>query len=168
MGTARAIQRPAIAPAPGVAARGAHTPGRVRPATTVRLVLPASAASLEPARATVRRALRAGGWRPEAVEPVVLAVSEALGNAVQHGSEPGARIVLAMSVTGRRARVRVIDHGRSGALCPEVPPAPPAPSSEHGRGLIIMAAIARSVSVRRRVRGTEGRLAFTEDRLRAA
>lgn len=169
MGTARAIHRPATAPAPGVAGRRVPAaPGRARAGTTARLVLPAGHESLEAGRAAVRRALRAEGWRPEAVEPVVLAVSEALGNAVEHGSVAGARVVLAISAAGRRARVRVIDHGRPGASCPLEPPAPPSLASEHGRGLIIMAAIARSLEVHRRANGTELRLAFTEGRLRGA
>ena len=154
MGTAGAIRARTAGPRTAVPA------GAPRP-TRERLALPAARESLEPGRALVRRALRSEGWEAEQAERVVLAVSEALTNAVEHGSSPGAAVVVEVAVTSARAGVRIVDAGRPGSAPPAALGAPPPSSSEHGRGLLIMRALADRLEIRRAGRGTDVRLAFT-------
>ena len=54
------------------------------------LRLRADVRSLAPGRDAVRRTLRREGWEEEPAELVVLAVCEALTNAIEHGSPAGA------------------------------------------------------------------------------
>lgn len=154
MGTAGAIR------AHG-AERGAATLPGAPAGTRERWALLAVRESLEPGRSLVRRALRREGWEAESVERVVLAVSEALTNAVEHGSSPGAAVVVEVVAAAGRASVRVIDAGRPGSAPPAALRTPPSPSSEHGRGLIIMRALSDRLEIRRSGRGTDVRLAFT-------
>jgi serine/threonine-protein kinase RsbW len=53
------------------------------------------------------------GFDPERIEDLKLAVSEAVNNAIDHGSKRQAHmpIDVAFSVTGEHLEVRVIDHG---------------------------------------------------------
>lgn len=129
-----------------------------------RRVLPACRGSLPPGRSFVCDALRREGWGDEALGDVAIAVSEALTNAVEYGSEPGAPVVVEVAVRSRRARVRIVDEGRAGSCTPAPLRAAPPPSSVHGRGLIIMAALADALEVRRAGSGTEVRLAFSRAR----
>jgi serine/threonine-protein kinase RsbW len=129
------------------------------PATAV-LRLRAELAALEPARAQIRRVLREEGWGGEAEEGVLLAASEALTNAIEHGSETGAIVEMELEASPERVLLRVIDGGRRGSTAPLGPrPAPP-PSSERGRGLLIMRALAERLEVREAGAGTELRLEF--------
>jgi serine/threonine-protein kinase RsbW len=132
------------------------------PRTATLLRLRAEPAAIAAGRDAVRAALRAAGWNDEAVELAVLAADEALANAVGHGSLPGAPIEVAVTVAagGAVAEVLVTDRGRPGARAPLGVPAPPPPSSDHGRGLIIMGALADELEVRRAGRGTRVRLRF--------
>ncbi len=154
MGTARAIPARTLQP------RAVVSPAAPQ-ATTERLALRAVGESLEPGRSLVRRALRRQGWEAESVDRVVLAVSEALTNAVEHGSSPGAPVLIEVAATAGRARVRVVDSGRPGSHPPAALRAPPPASSEHGRGLIIMGALADRLEIRPSGRGTDLRLAFS-------
>jgi anti-sigma regulatory factor (Ser/Thr protein kinase) len=124
------------------------------------LSFPAHPGSLAGARGAVRGALVREGWDEEVVELAVLAVCEALTNAVEHGSAPGDPIEVEIAAGEARAEVRVTDRGRPGSAPPVRIPAPPPLSSEHGRGLIIMRELADALEIRRAGRGTEVLLAF--------
>jgi serine/threonine-protein kinase RsbW len=113
--------------------------------------------SLAPARASLAAALRRGGWEGEDGGRVLLVASEALSNAIEHGSLPGAPVEVAIEVGPDRVDLRVHDDGRPGAAG-WTPPGPPAPESLRGRGLLIMAALADELDVRPAGRGTELRL----------
>ena len=89
----------------------------------------------------------------------LLAVQEALVNAVEHGSLPGAPIDVDVAVDGRRARVRVRG-GRPGSASPSGPPAAPLPSQAHGRGRMIMKALAQRYDTRSSGAGTLVELVF--------
>ena len=132
-----------------------------RPEHTL-LRLTAEPAALREGRDAVRDALLRAGWAREGVELVVLAVDEALANAIEHGSVPGAPVEVGIAVApgGASAEVRVTDRGRPGARAPRGVPAPPPPSSDHGRGLIIVGALADALEIRRAGRGTRLRLRF--------
>jgi anti-sigma regulatory factor (Ser/Thr protein kinase) len=127
-----------------------------------RLRLTAGHAALTAGRDAVRDALRLAGWGAEGVELAVLAVDEALANAIEHGSLPGAPVEVRIAVApdGATAEVRVTDRGRPGARPPRGIPPPPPPTSDHGRGLIIMGALADELEIRRAGRGTRLRLRF--------
>lgn len=127
---------------------------------STRLRFPAERGSLAEARAAVRLALRREGWDDEGTELVVLAVCETLANAIEYGSTPGETVEIEIAAGSDRAEVRVTDHGRPGARPPAEIPAPPGPSAEHGRGLIIMSALADVLDIRPSGRGTEVRLGF--------
>ena len=128
---------------------------------SARLRFPADLKSLADARDAVRRTLRREGWGGEGAEFAVLAVCEALANAIEHGSMPDDPIDVEIAATAAHAEIRVTDRGRPGAARPVGIPAPPPPSAEHGRGLLIMSELADALEIRRAGHGTEVRLAFT-------
>ena len=130
------------------------------PATIARLRLPADLGSLADGRDAVRRALLREGWERERVELVVLAVCEALTNAIEHGSVPGEPVEIEIAAAADHAEIRVTDRGRPGAARPLGVPAPPPPTAERGRGLIIMGALADSLQIGLAGRGTGVRLRF--------
>jgi anti-sigma regulatory factor (Ser/Thr protein kinase) len=127
---------------------------------STRLCFPAERGSLAEARAAVRLALRRERWDDEGTELVVLAICETLTNAIEHGSVPDDPIEIEIAATAAHAEIRVTDSGRPGAGPPTGIPAPPPPSAERGRGLIIMSELADALEIRRAGRGTEVRLQF--------
>ena len=128
---------------------------------STRLCFPAERGSLAEARAAVRLALRRERWDEEGGELVVLAVCEALTNAIEYGSAPGETVEIEIAADSSHAEICVADRGRPGAAPPVGIPAPPPPSAEHGRGLIIMSELADALEIRRAGHGTEVRLQFT-------
>ena len=115
--------------------------------------------ALAPARAALAAARERGGWDGEDGARVMLVASEALSNAIEHGSVPGARVELAVSVTPEGVDLVVRDAGRPGRRG-WAPPGPPAPDSLRGRGLLIMRALADRLDLRAGEAGTELRLGF--------
>jgi anti-sigma regulatory factor (Ser/Thr protein kinase) len=92
------------------------------------------------ARALVRRTLKRWSM-PGLLEPVTLAVSELVANAVRHGRPP-----VALTLSRRRGQVRVGVHD-------EAPAAPakrqePDADAESGRGLLIVEELADDTGVR--------------------
>jgi len=129
--------------------------------TSATARVPADLEALAAVRNRLAAALTAERWSDDAAIRVMTASTEALANAVEHGSGPGARVEMAFRVTRRAAAVRVTDAGRPG--CPaeldDEPEAPPE-ASTHGRGRLLMRALADEVRVRHRGLGTEVRLGF--------
>jgi anti-sigma regulatory factor (Ser/Thr protein kinase) len=82
------------------------------------------------------------GWPPEGAGRVLLASTEALANAIEHGSPEGGRVELELSVTTDRVGLRVVDEGRPGVPVPVYPADPPPVTSPRGRGLIIIRGLA--------------------------
>jgi anti-sigma regulatory factor (Ser/Thr protein kinase) len=92
------------------------------------------------ARALTRRTMRR--WSlPGLLEPVTLAVSELVANAVRHGRPP-----VAMSLSRLRGRVRVEVHDEAPARTVDRPS--PAEGAESGRGLLIVEALADGTGIR--------------------
>ncbi|HET6691483.1 MAG TPA: ATP-binding protein [Miltoncostaeaceae bacterium] len=139
-----------------------HIRGTPRRTGGAHLHLAAEAGAIATGREAVRETLREAGWATEGVELAVLAADEALANAIEHGSPPGATVEIATTVAagGAVAEVVVTDRGRPGVRAPVGVPAAPPPSSDHGRGLIIMSALADELEVGRAGRGTRVRLRF--------
>ncbi len=102
----------------------------------------------------VRRRLR--GWLTrhgfgESSGEIVLAVSEALNNAIEHAyREPGGTVRLHVSVDGGPLRVEVADRGRWRE---------PVPNTERGRGIMLMKSMMDSVEIESNGDGTTVRLA---------
>lgn len=131
------------------------------PLVTVQAGVPASPPATRTLVDWVAAGLETAGWpRGDRVD-VVLAVDEAVQNAVEHGSEPEAPVSVELSATGECAEVRVRDHGRAGAGTPSGPPATPDEHSIRGRGRIIMAALADDARWRPHGSGTEVELRFS-------
>ena len=122
--------------------------------------LPAKHESLARVRSELTSALAGAGWTSEPISRVLVAVGEAVTNAVEHGSEGAATVQLEATVEGDHATIRVSDEGCEGHACPQSAPSPPPISSLRGRGLVMIHALADDVRIRRSGRGTEVRLRF--------
>ncbi len=124
------------------------------------VLIPADLASIAVVRAAIQTALSDRGWDGDAAQGVVLATSEAVANAVEHGSLPGELVEVVHQVGGREATVRVLDSG--GATCWDraLTPEPPSTKAARGRGLAIIRALAHHVEIHPAGRGTELRLDF--------
>lgn len=104
------------------------------PVEEVQLELAPDLTAASQARRQTRQAL--GRWRlADLTDPVLLAVSELVGNAVRHGRPP---VDLLLRRTGRSVRLEVHDE----ASAPEQPLPAPDPDAESGRGLLIVDAVA--------------------------
>ncbi len=123
--------------------------------------VPAELAALAEVRSSLADALGCEGWTGETAARVLTACTEAMANALAHGSRPGAGVDVAFTVSATAIRVWVLDEGRSGREAPLGAPGAPPPSSPNGRGLPLMHALADDVRVRRHGRGTEVRLGFS-------
>lgn len=115
------------------------------------LVVDASPALLAVVRGGVEAWLKNLRWRPTDVRPVVSAVSEAAGNAMEHAyrtEEPGTvtvELAVERGPAGRRVRVAVSDRG-------SWRPAGSVPG--RGNGIALMSALMAEVRVDRLPGGT--------------
>jgi serine/threonine-protein kinase RsbW len=106
------------------------------------MVLPSRASALGDARRFVDEWAARAGFSGPAREEISLAVTEAVSNAIRHGSPAGEadHVELDVEQEGPRLVVTVRDHGP-----PFQPPTPslpdPATYAEHGRGLFLMQAL---------------------------
>jgi DNA-binding NarL/FixJ family response regulator len=102
------------------------------------LELPHDVLAPREARAVVRQLLRGWGYH-ELVDDAALVVSELVTNAVEHTDSSCAMLV---NRSGRGVRIEVRDEG---AGTPD--PRPQSATAEHGRGLMIVSALARAWGV---------------------
>jgi anti-sigma regulatory factor (Ser/Thr protein kinase) len=105
----------------------------------VHAALPADLTAPRQARELTRGALRRWSLL-NLLEPVTLAVSELVANAVRHGRPP-----VALSLNRRRGRVHVEVHDEAPAALVEQQS--PAEDAESGRGLLIVQGLAEDVGV---------------------
>ncbi|WP_191093892.1 ATP-binding protein [Nocardia colli] len=121
----------------------AQLPGGAEPdpPTPLELVITADAGELSAVRAALREWLDRAQVRADQGVDIVLAVSEACTNAVEHGHQgDGGVIRLRVWILNDRLRVTVADTGRW-----QPPPASAQPY--RGRGLPVMQALMDSVTV---------------------
>ena len=101
-------------------------------------------------------------WPAGGSARVLLASTEALTNAIEHGSRPGATVRVDLTITPDRADVVVIDQGRAGiAEIPQVPSVAPPATATRGRGLIIISRLADEFDLRPCGEGTEVSVVFS-------
>ncbi len=125
------------------------------------VLIPADTVSIGVVRAAVCQALRDQNWSDDAVRRVALATSEAVANAVEHGSTVGELVEVVFQVGDEDAQIRVLDSGRTDTQWSPPPiPTPPPHTATRGRGLSIISALAQKVEFRAAGRGTELRLDF--------
>jgi anti-sigma regulatory factor (Ser/Thr protein kinase) len=122
--------------------------------------VPARFEAVASLRSRVGAALVRQGWNQEQLGRVTLATTEALANAVGHGSTSDGRVGIAFRVTAETAWVRVIDEGRSDAFVPAGHPTAPPLDSESGRGRLLMRALSDGYLSRSAGQGTEVVLQF--------
>lgn len=110
------------------------------PDDAVHVDLPPDLTAAGAAREQTRAALRR--WRlPDLLDPVALAVSELVSNAVRHGRPP---VVMLLRRTSRNVRVEVHDE----APAHDVPTVPAlSAEAESGRGLLIIDALSGDTGV---------------------
>lgn len=125
------------------------------------VLIPADLVSIAVVRAAICQALRDHGWGDEACHRVMLAASEAVANAVEHGSHEGELVEVVYQVGDEDAQLRILDSGGNAGWTPPATPQAPPSSATRGRGLSIINALAQKMEFRSAGRGTELRLDFT-------
>ncbi|MFI6001502.1 ATP-binding protein [Streptomyces sp. NPDC051366] len=127
--------QPAGAPASVSAPVPAPAPARVR--SFARWAVEPTAVAVPLLRARVRAVLE--GWRiaAEAVDVLLLAVSELAANVVRHAAAATGRMRVAVAFGGGWLRLEVADQGARLSRLPH-PAAEIAPDAESGRGLLIV------------------------------
>lgn len=124
------------------------------------LRIPAEHSAVPFVRCTIVALLIREGWDAESASRILLASSEAISNAIDHGSPADGAVHIAFMVCEEHADLTVRDEGRPGTELPAVPTEPPAPESTSGRGLLILGRLSQELEVRRVGRGTEVHAGF--------
>lgn len=127
------------------------------------VLVPAAVRSVGVVRAALRAALDDHQWETEPAFRVLMATTEAVANAVEHGSEPGDLIEVTYQVTDVQCFVRVLDGGRGRGWHPPDAPRVPPTDAERGRGLVIIESHTQHVEARRSGTGSEIRMNFSRD-----
>ncbi len=131
--------------------------------TSASAHVPADLAALGAVRSHLAEALACERWSADASSRVLIASTEALANALEHGSAPGAGVDVTFTVTDETAWVRVLDSGCPGREAPLDDPLAPPVTSTGGRGRLLMRALADQMRVSRHGQGTEVQLGFGRD-----
>lgn len=131
---------------------------------TIAWRLPRDAASVPVIRQLLDTSLRTLGVEPQIREDIQLMLSEACSNVIQH-AVPSDDYLVRTELTRDRCVIKVVDAG-SGFDFSAAPS--PSSTSEHGRGLLIMQALADNIHfVNRHEQGSivclEKTLRFVED-----
>ena len=121
--------------------------------------IPADHAALLGVRDALTDALTVCDWTREEAFRVLVCADEAFANALSHGSASGSPIDIRFTVGGHRA-VLLVGDARARTAPIQTPTTPPTETSENGRGLLLMHALADVFRVWRRPAGTLVALAF--------
>ena len=130
-------------------------------ATAVRFSadIPADLSELAAARDALADALTECGWSAEDTFRVLICADEAMANALVHGSGPAGVVGVRFRVDATAAAVAIGDEHGAGETISHTTELP-APSEEHGRGLILMRALADAFRIHRHPGGTTVGLVF--------
>jgi serine/threonine-protein kinase RsbW len=110
-----------------------------RPPQTHRLEIPSAVGSLHQARLFVDAIAREAGFLDADREAICLAVTEAVSNAIRHGSPLGNNDVVELVVADYPARLVVTVHDNGAGFVPEGFALPdPLSFVDHGRGLYLI------------------------------
>jgi len=118
------------------------------------LRVPADLAVVGFVRSALAAVLAREEWPADGAARMLLASTEAVTNAIEHGSPLGGAVEVGLIVTTERAEVRVLDQGRPGIPCPVIPRVAPPPTHTRGRGLLIISRLADDVDLRSSGLGT--------------
>lgn len=123
--------------------------------------VPATLRSLTFVRCALALVLDREPWSPEDAGRLLLAASEAVSNAIEHGS-PDEHGHIEIQVVVRRdgATLIVTDEGAGGEPAIDTASDPPSPTSPRGRGIPIMRSLSDSIAVSRVGRGTRVTMFF--------
>ncbi len=124
------------------------------------LRIPAEHSAVPFVRHTIVALLTREGWDAESASRILLASSEAISNAIDHGSSAGGAVHVELMVCDEHADLTVRDEGRPGAALPTLPQRAPAPEAISGRGLLIMGRLSQRLELRRVGDGTEVNAGF--------
>ncbi len=133
----------------------------VAPGVPSVILVPAKLRSISVVRTAIRHALDRSGWDHESASQVVLAVSEATANAVEHGSRPGELVEVVYAIDRDAASIRILDEGHGPVWIPPREHRLPAHHSDRGRGLYLIHELADRLEIVTNGPGTELRLHFT-------
>jgi serine/threonine-protein kinase RsbW len=135
----------------GMAAHRKQSRPVAYPGEPVDLEIPPSSVHLAALRRAARGAL--GGLSEDAVADVLLALDEAVSNAIRHGSRGGRPIRVGVAVRDGWIEISVQDYGPTPRV-PPLPDDPPAPLAPGGRGLWLILQVADEVRLTRVGEGT--------------
>ncbi len=124
------------------------------------VTLPADIESISLLRSVLRVALDEYHWEDEPKFRVLLATTEAMANAVEHGSRDTGMVEVTYEVALVECVVRVVDGGGENEWQPSLVPPPPPWADERGRGLILIATHSDDVTISRCGCGTDLRMSF--------
>jgi serine/threonine-protein kinase RsbW len=120
-------------------------------ADLVNLTLPPTSSCLPDLRRSVARSLE--GVDEEVVADVLLALDEAVSNAVRHGSRAGDSVLVSVRADGEWIEMTVHDGGPTPRL-PRLPAEPPPALQTGGRGLWLILQLVDEVRLQRIGEGT--------------
>jgi anti-sigma regulatory factor (Ser/Thr protein kinase) len=112
----------------------------------MEVTLPPVSSCLPELRRTAARAL--AGVDGDVADDVLLALDEAVGNAIRHGSRGRRPVLVSVGVDQGWVHMSVRDHGPTAAL-PRVPAAPPSTLADGGRGLWLISQLVDEVTLSR-------------------
>ena len=119
---------------------------------SVNLTLPPASSCLPDVRRTVARTL--AGVDDDVVADVLLALDEAVSNAIRHGSRGGASVAVTVRSDGEWVEMSVHDGGPTPRL-PRLPAKAPPALQTGGRGLWLILQLVDEVRLRRVGDGTQ-------------
>lgn len=117
----------------------------------MNLTLPPSSSCLPDLRHSVARSLE--GVDEEVVADVLLALDEAVSNAIRHGSRAGEPVLVSVESDGEWVEMTVHDGGPTPRL-PRLPAEPPPALQTGGRGLWLILQLVDEVRLQRIDEGT--------------
>jgi serine/threonine-protein kinase RsbW len=120
-------------------------------ADTLHLTLPPSSSCLPDLRRSVAGSLE--GVDEEVVADVLLALDEAVSNAIRHGSRAGGPVLVSVNSDGGWIEMTVHDSGPTPRL-PRLPAEPPPALQTGGRGLWLILQLVDEVRLQRIDEGT--------------
>jgi anti-sigma regulatory factor (Ser/Thr protein kinase) len=110
----------------------------------LRLVVPMDICSLADLRWRTWAYLAAAGVAPGMLDDILIALHEAVANALQHSGASEA-IAVRVKATSASVLVEVADQGRGIDTAVSIPPKPPSLTAEKGRGLFMIWSLMSSV-----------------------